>query len=340
MKIILDVMGSDKGPEELIKGAQMAKDRVDAEILYVGDADTILTLASKNKFKISESQVFHAPDVISMDSDPFEIRSMRNSSMRIALEMLKDGIGDALVSCGNTGALHTGATLYVKRIRGVHRAAISALLPMKTPVLLLDAGANLSVTPEHLTQFAIMGSIYMNKVLGIETPRVGLLNIGAEDCKGTQLCIDAYKDLRKNRDINFVGNIEGKDIPPAKCDVVVCDGFSGNIVLKTIEGMGKFVSSSVKDIFSSAAGKIGGLFVINKLSSFKESMSPSTHAGAPLLGISKPVIKSHGSSNALALCNAICKAVAYAKIGVSDLIEKSLSENNSEPEETLSENAR
>lgn len=327
MKIILDVMGSDRGPEELIKGAEMAKGKTSSEMLYVGDAETIQTIAAKNGFQISENRIFHAPDVISMDSDPFEIRSMKDSSMRIALEMLRDGMGDALVSCGNTGALHTGATLYVRRIRGVHRAAISALLPMKTPVLLLDAGANLNVTPEQLTQFAVMGSIYMNKVLGIDSPKVGLLNIGAEDCKGPQLYIDTYRELKRNSNIIFVGNIEGKDIPSAKCDVVVCDGFTGNIALKSIEGMGKFVSSSVKDIFSSFTGKIGGLFVLKRLNAFRESMSPSIHAGAPLLGISKPVIKSHGSSDALAFFSAICRAVSYAETGVPELIASSIYEN-------------
>lgn len=324
MKIILDVMGSDKGPGELIKGAEAARERIEADIIYVGDADVIQTAAAKNNFKINSGSIIHAPDVISMESDPFEIRSMRSSSMRVALEMLSEGAGDALVSCGNTGALHTGATLYVKRIPGIHRAAISALLPMKAPVLLLDAGANLSVTPEQLTQFAIMGSIYMNKVLGVDSPKVGLLNIGGEDCKGTPLYIEAYKALRKTRAINFVGNIEGKEIPFAKCDVVVCDGFTGNIVLKTIEGMGKFVSSSVKDIFSSFSGKVGGMFVLHRLSAFRLSMSPSVHAGAPLLGISKPVIKSHGSSDAKAFCNAICKAERYAKAEVSRLILESL----------------
>lgn len=320
MKIILDVMGSDKGPEELIKGAVKASKKCGAEILYVGQADLIRKISSKNKYKIPESNIFDAREVITMDSDPFEIRSKKDSSMRVALEMLSRGDADALVSCGNTGALHTGATLYVRRIRGIHRAAISAVLPMKTPLLLLDAGANLTVTPEQLVQFGVMGSIYMKKVFGLESPRVGLLNNGAEERKGSALYVDTYQQLKKCESINFVGNIEGKDIPFSKCDVLVCDGFTGNIALKTVEGMGKFISFNLKRIFSGLFGKISALFVKRRIDAFKNAMTPSNHGGAPLLGISKPVVKSHGSSKAKDIYNAICKANDFAKAGVAEEI--------------------
>ena len=316
MKIILDVMGSDNGPEELIKGAVKASKKCGAEILYVGQADLIRSISSKNNFEIPENNIFDAREIITMDSDPFEIRSLKNSSMRVALEMLSRGEGDALVSCGNTGALHTGATLYVRRIRGIHRAAISAVLPMQTPLLLLDAGANLTVTPEQLVQFGVMGSIYMKKVFGLESPRVGLLNNGAEESKGNTLYIETHQLLKKCESINFVGNIEGKDIPFSKCDVLICDGFTGNIALKTVEGMGKFISFNLKHIFSSVIGKLAGLLVYKKISAFKEAMTPSNHGGAPLLGISKPVVKSHGSSKSKDIYNAICKANDFAKAGV------------------------
>ena len=324
MKIILDVMGSDKGPEELIAGAVAAQKLCGAEILYVGDAEIIRSISDKNRYAIPEANIFNTTKVISMDSDPFEIRSMKDSSMRVALDMLASDMGDAVVSCGNTGALHTGATLYVRRIKGVHRAAISAVLPMKTPLLLLDAGANLTVTPDHLLQFGIMGSVYMKNIFGISAPRVGLLNNGAEETKGPHLYSETYALLKKCPDINFVGNIEGKDIPFSKCDVLVCDGFTGNIALKTVEGMGKFMSFSLKGIFSSLLGKLSALLVFGKIKSFKKAMNAGTHGGAPLLGISKPVVKAHGSSDSYALCNAICKAAAFASTNVTEEIRSVL----------------
>lgn len=331
MKIILDVMGSDKGPEELIKGAVKAQKMCDAEILYVGDPEVIRSVSDKHGFNIPDKDIFPASQVISMTSDPFEIRSLKDSSMRVALEMLSSDVGDVLVSCGNTGALHTGATLYVRRIRGIHRAAISAVLPMKTPLLLVDAGANLTVTPDHLLQFAVMGSVYMKNIFGITEPRVGLLNNGAEESKGPHLYQETYQLLKKCPHISFVGNIEGKDIPFSKCDVLVCDGFTGNVTLKTVEGMGKFIGFNLKSLFSSLFGKLSAALVYGKISAFKKAMDPSTHGGAPLLGISKPVIKAHGSSNSVAICNAICKAAIFARTDVTkEIAECCLSISNQE----------
>ena len=245
------------------------------------------------------------------------MKAKKESSMNVALTMLAEGKGDALVSTGNTGALFTGATLIVRKIKGIKRAAIASILPMSPPVLLLDSGANISVTPAYLEQFAIMGSIYMHKIYGLSAPRVGLLNNGAEETKGTELQLETYKILSESPSLNFVGNIEANMVPKDACDVLVTDGFTGNILLKSIEGMGKMMLRTMKDIFySDTLAKISGLLIKKKINDIKAVFDPNEHGGAPILGISKPVIKAHGSSNAKAVKNAIRQAIAYADSGV------------------------
>jgi glycerol-3-phosphate acyltransferase PlsX len=235
--------------------------------------------------------------------------------------MLSEGKGDAFVSAGNTGALFAGATLIVRKIKGLNRPAIAAVLPMDPPVLLLDSGANINVTPQYLVQFGIIGSEYMKKMYGVESPRVGLLNNGEEKTKGTELQTETYKLLSECENINFIGNVEGNGIAKNKCDVLVTDGFTGNILLKSIEGMGKLMMSLLKDIFGANLGtKIGYLLVKKKLGAVKKALDSSEHGGAPLLGISKPVIKAHGSSNAKAFKNAIRQAAAYAESGMIEKI--------------------
>ena len=313
MKLIIDVMGSDRGPEEIIKGAIAGMQELQTEIILVGDEETIRDAAKKNKLDLEGIRVVHASDVITMEDDPMSIRKKSESSMRVALKLLSDGEGDALVSCGNTGALQTGATLYVKRIRGVHRAAIATLLPLTCPTLLLDSGANITVTEEHMTQFAIMGSVYMEKLYQLKSPRVGLLNNGAEEKKGTPLHQETYQWLNEC-DINFIGNVEGKEIPFGKCDVLVTDGFTGNIALKSLEGMASFVVSKFKSIFTSGLlGFAAAALIKKKLDVLKEQMDARSHGGAPLLGISRAVIKAHGNSDAKALKNAMRQAINYVE---------------------------
>jgi len=320
-KIIVDMMGGDNAPEETIRGVLLAKEELGAELLLVGNREVLTAKAAELGVSLDGFEIVHTEVEITMEDDPIvSVRTKSDSSMSVGLKLLAEGKGDAFVSAGNTGALFTGANLLVRKLRGVRRPAIAAVLPMTPPVLLLDSGANLSVTPEYLEQFAVMGSAYMKKMMGVETPRVGLLNNGTEDHKGTELQIETYKVLQKNTQINFVGNIEGNAVMRDKCDVLVCDGFSGNILLKTMEGMGKLMLSTMRGLFTAnVATKVGYLLVHSKLGLVKKNFDASEHGGAPILGIAKPVIKAHGSSKAKAFKNAIRQAMFAAE---NDLTEE------------------
>lgn len=315
MKILIDVMGSDLGPAELIRGVVSATKRFDAELTAVGQKEEIEKIAKENGIDLSGISILDAPDVITMEDKPMSVlREKNHSSMANGLRALAHGEADAFVSAGNTGALITGGTMIVRRVRGVSRAAIGTLFPFSAPVLLLDSGANLDVTPEHLEQFAFIGSLYMKKMFGIESPRVGLLNNGAEETKGNQLQIDTYQLLKAMEGINFVGNVEAKGIPFGICDVVVTDGFTGNLFLKTVEGMAKFMSHNLKEIFqTNAVTKLSGLLIRDRFAEFKEAFSATKHGGAPILGLRAPVIKAHGSSNARAIESAVGQAIRFAE---------------------------
>lgn len=320
MRIIIDVMSGDNAPLELIRGAALAAEEYrGVSITLVGDKSVIEETAKENGLILDGLDVVHAATVIGMEDPALSvIRDKSDSSMSVGLKMLEAGEGDAFVSAGNTGALLAGATLLVRRIKGIRRAAIATTLPYPSPILLMDAGANLTVTPENMEQFAFMGSLYMEKIRGIQTPRVGLLNNGAEETKGLPLQIDTYRLLSEHKDINFVGNIEGKDIPFSPCDVLLADGFCGNIVLKYTEGMGKFLLSTIKDLFTAnAASKMAALAMKKQLHSMKKQFDATEYGGAPLLGISKPVIKAHGNSNAKAVKNAILQAIAFQSTGIN-----------------------
>ena len=321
MKIILDVMGGDKEACEFVRGAVWAKKEYGEEIVLVGDEEKIKeTLAAENAEGMFE--IVHAPDVITMEDNPLSIRrEHRDCSMATALKMVANGKGDAVVSAGNTGALFIGATGYVHCAEGVRRAALASIIPMEKPVLLLDCGANAEVTPAFLVQFAHLGSIYMKCVMGIENPRVGLLNNGTEAHKGTPIYKEAYALLSKEEGIRFVGNVEGKALAFDACDVLVCDGFAGNIVLKTIEGTSKFVLKQFSGIFKGVLGTIAGAMVLKKAKGLKKRFDAKEYGGAPFLGIAKPVIKAHGNSDAKAVKNAIRQAIAYVKTGVIEEIE-------------------
>lgn len=321
MKIILDVMGGDKDVLEFVKGAILAKAEYNAEIVLVGDEAKISEALAQENAK-EGFEIVHTADAITMEDNPLSIRrEHRNSSMAVALKMVAGGEGDAVVSAGNTGALFIGATGYVHCAEGVRRAALASVIPMQKPLLLLDCGANAEVTPAFLVQFAHLGSIYMKRVMGIENPRVGLLNNGAEAHKGTPIYKEAHALLSAEKGIHFVGNIEGKDVPFDKCDVLVCDGFAGNILLKTIEGTSKFVMKQFSGIFSGLVGKLAGAMVLKKAKALKKRFDAKEYGGAPFLGIAKPIIKAHGNSDARAIKNAIRQAIAYAETGVIEEIE-------------------
>ena len=314
MKIIVDVMGGDNAPAETVKGAVLAAQELDAAFVLVGNQEQIQETAAEQGLDLSQMEIVHADEVITMEDDPMCVtRKKANSSMSVGLKMLAEGQGDAFVSTGNTGALFTGATLIVRKVKGLQRAGIGTVLPFQTPVLLLDTGANVTVTEDILDQFAMMGSAYMRMMYGIEKPRVGLLNNGAEECKGTELQQAAYKLLSQNSDIHFVGNIEGSILPFDTCDVIVTDGFTGNILLKSSEGVLKLMLKKLKGMFKgSLRGALAYLLLKPALKDLKKSFDPAETGGAPILGISKPVIKAHGSSDAKAFKNAIKQAVAYA----------------------------
>lgn len=314
MKIIVDVMGGDNAPEETVKGVCQAAEEYNASYILVGDRNEIERVARKNQLDIRRFDIVHTETVITMEDDPISVvRAKNDSSMAVGLKMLAAGEGDAFVSTGNTGALFTGATLIVRKIKGVQRAGIGSILPFVNPTLLLDTGANVTVTEENLEQFAEMGTAYMRRMYGLEAPRVGLLNNGAESCKGTDLQRAAYARLSANEYIHFVGNVEGGTAAYGGCDVLVTDGFTGNIFLKGVEGVGKLILSKLKEVFyANAATKLAALSMKKQLGDLKKAMDPSEHGGAPILGISKPVVKAHGSSNAKAFKNAIRQAIDFA----------------------------
>ena len=327
MKIIIDAMGGDNAPGEIVKGAFMALSAYDdVEIILTGNEKEIRDYCAENKLDSDNPRltIVHTESVIKMDDRPLcVVREKSDSSMAVALHMLKDGEADAMISAGSTGALHAGSTLIVRRIKGYTRSAIATILPFQTPMLLIDSGANTEVTRVQLEQFAVMGSIYMNKLFGIENPRVGLVNIGTEPTKGTAALVEAYEYLSHSEQINFIGNVEGKDIPFSPCDVLVCDGYTGNILLKTLEGVAKFLMLKIKDVFkSNPITALSGLMVKGKLSGLKGSFDASEYGGAPMLGISKPVYKSHGSSDALEIKNAVRQARSFVATGVIQDIAK------------------
>ena len=322
MKIIIDCMGGDNAPLEILKGVVDAKAELGGEYLLVGHKEQMETIAKENGLDLSGFEILHAESVITMEDDSMAFREKKDSSLTLSLKALADGQGDILVSASNTGALFAGASLTVRRIKGVHRAALAAILPFNPPVLLLDCGANVTVQPEFLPQFAAMGSAYMKALYSLDNPRVGLLNNGAEEHKGTPLHTEAHQLLKACPDINFVGNVEGNQVPFSPCDILVTDGFTGNVLLKTMEGMGKMFSSRMKGIFyKSLLTKLGALTVKKSFMQFKKDFDVKEHGGSPILGIRKPVIKAHGSSDARAFKNAIRQAMRVAESGATETME-------------------
>lgn len=328
MKIILDAMGGDNAPLEIIKGAVKAKKEFKEDIVLVGDENIIKKTAEENKLNISDFEIVHTQDVISMHDDPVSvIKEHKDSSMAKGLSMLAADQGDAFISAGSTGALMVGGRFIVKNIKGIRRAALAPVLPsINGNYMLIDSGANVECRADFLLKFAFMGSAYMSGIMGIENPRVGLLNNGTEETKGTDLQKEAYELLSK-APINFVGNIEARGGSLGECDVLVTDGFSGNIYLKTAEGMGKMVSAGLKkQLFKNPLRMIGTLFLAGGLSEFKKSVDYKNYGGAPLMGLNKPVIKAHGSSDATAIYSTIRQAIKYVNGDVTGKIRNLITE--------------
>ena len=334
MRIILDAMGGDFAPEAPVMGAVQAAKDFGAQITLVGKGNEILEVLRKHNIEnLPEGlEVANADEVVDMHDDPANvIRKKKNSSMVLGLKMVAEGEGDAFVSAGSTGALLSGATLIVKRVKGIRRAAMGPVMPNKAggKTVILDCGANAECTPEFLLQFGLVGSLYAKKYLGVENPKVGLLNIGTEDTKGTSLQKEAYTLLTEAANqgiLHFVGNVEARDVPLGAVDVVVCDGFAGNVLLKTIEGTAMFMGSLMKhrifkrNIFS----KIGYLFCKPGVDEVMKMLDYREIGGTEFLGIKKPVIKAHGSSDALAFRNAIAQAMDAAKSDISEELEQGL----------------
>jgi len=325
MKVIVDAMGGDNAPGELVKGAIDANAETGVEIVLAGKEEEILRVFESMGLKAPPPgiEIHNASEVVDMDDDPATaVRVKKDSSLAVALNLLRDGGGDAMVSAGSTGALLAGATLVVKRVRGIRRAALAPVIPNASGgFILIDCGANVECTAEYLLQFAFMGSFYAEDTLKTTAPRIGLLNNGEERTKGTPLHIEAYDLLEKAEKaghLNFVGNIEAKGAMKGACDVLVSDGFTGNILLKALEGMAGFALSELKGVFSkSKLTELSGLLVRKHLRELKKSMDPDTVGGTVLLGISKPVVKAHGSSNAAAVRSAIRQATEAAAADVA-----------------------
>lgn len=328
MRIIVDAMGGDNAPEEIVKGAVMARRELGVDIILVGLRERVESCLAAEGCR--DVEVVDAREVISMEDDPSTAtRRKKDSSMSVALNLLRDGRGDAMVSAGSTGALLTGATLTVKRIRGIRRAALAPVLPAgEHGVMLIDCGANVECTAEYLLQFAYMGSFYSKKLMGCEKPRVGLLNVGTEDSKGGELQHQAFALMKKAHEegrINFVGNVEGTGVFAGAADVVVTDGFTGNVLLKSTEGVIKYMMKQLKGVFyKNTANKLAAAVLKKDLGIMKKSMDVNEVGGTALIGISKPVIKAHGSSNAASFFAAIRQAVAFAESGIIGDIEENI----------------
>lgn len=328
MRIIIDAMGGDNAPEEIVKGAVRARRELGVDVTLVGVEERVK--ACLDAENCDDIAVVNASEIITMDDDPSTaVRRKKDSSMAVALNLLKDGTGDAVVSAGSTGALLTGATLLVKRIHGIRRAALAPVLPAgEHGVMLIDCGANVECTAEYLLQFAFMGSFYAKKIMGCTEPKVGLLSNGTEDGKGGELQHQAFallKEADAEGRINFLGNVEGTDVFTGKVDVVVTDGFTGNVMLKTTEGVIKYMMTALKGVFyKSTINKLAAAVLKSDLAKMKKSMDVNEVGGTALVGISKPVIKAHGSSDARCIFAAVRQAVSFAESGLIEDINNNI----------------
>lgn len=312
VKIAVDAFGGDNAPLEIMRGSADAVKEYGVEVVLVGDSAKIEQVAKDENIDMKGMIIVDAPNVMPVDEEPTKLtKDYKDSSLYVAFDLVAKGECDALVSAGSTGAITVGSTLITKRMKGIKRVAIACIVPNGSPLghfMIVDAGANSECRPEMLQQFGVMGSIYMKLAMNVERPRVGLVNIGTEECKGTQLQIDAYPLLEK-APLYFIGNVEARELPTGGCDVAVCDGFTGNIVLKTVEGMGKMFKDELINIFMpSFITKLGAVMVGSQLKKIKVKFDHRTTGGAIIIGTKKLVVKAHGSSDAFAFKNAIRQA--------------------------------
>ncbi|MFV0402167.1 MAG: phosphate acyltransferase PlsX [Oscillospiraceae bacterium] len=328
MKIIVDAHGGDNSPLEVLKGSALAVAEYGIEVVLCGKEQELRQLMAKESISDKGMIFAGAGQVMPVEADPTSVvKEYADSSITVGLKLLAEGGGDAFVSAGSTGAVTVGSSLIVKRIKGIKRAAIAVVMPTTDgQYMLIDGGANAECRPEMLCQFGIMGSAYMGKMFGLASPRVGMVNIGAEETKGLELQIEANK-LLKEAPVNFIGNVEGRDLPLGGCDVAVADGFTGNVILKLTEGMGKMMSVELKKILlGSTLSKVAALIVKKNVMNFRKRMDYTEYGGSPLLGIAKPVVKAHGSSNAHAIKNAIRQAKEMVEHQVIAQVEQALAQ--------------
>lgn len=328
MRLIIDANGGDNAPKAQVKAAVKAVNNIDVDVILVGRTDDIKDILSSEKYNENKITVIDARETVHNTESPVDaVRKKENSSIVVASKLLKEGAGDVLITSGSTGAMLVCGQLIIGRIKGIKRPAIATILPTaKGGKLLTDAGANTNCNEINLIQFAKMGSIYMEKAEGINKPKIGLLSNGEEDEKGSSMIKETNKLLSASK-LNFIGNIEGRDIMQGTADVVVCDGFVGNVVLKTIEGTASVLSNKIKGIFKkNIITMVGALFVKNGINDFKKSMDYREYGGAPLLGVKAPMVKAHGSSDEKAFYSAIKQACRMVENNVVKMIEESISE--------------
>lgn len=329
MRIILDGMGGDNAPAAVVEGAVLASKEIEHEIQIIGQQELIQAELAKYRYDEKKITVIDAREVISNEEAPVRaVRSKKDSSIVRGINMVKKGEGDIFISAGSTGALMAGGLFILGRIQGIDRPALASVYPIvgSIPSLLVDAGANAECKPNNLLEFGIMGNIYMEKVLGRENPRVGLVNLGAEAAKGSTLTKAVY-DLLEHSDMNFIGNVEARDVPKGACDVIVADGFTGNVILKLTEGLAWNILKLIKSKFTDGAkAKLGAALLLDKMKELKKEFDYSEYGGAPILGVKGPIVKMHGSSSANAVKNTILKGIPFVEGNVVDTIQNSVLE--------------
>lgn len=332
MRIAVDAFGGDNAPDEIVKGSVQAVLNFDCEIILVGDETVLKNKLLQFGYTGNKITVHHASEVIGGNDSPVDsVRHKRDSSMVVALSLCKNGDADAVVSAGNTGAYFAGAFRILGRIKGIRRPALTAFMPTvnNTKSVMLDVGANADCKPENIEQFAQMGSLYAEKVLGIKNPKVYLVNIGTEEHKGNELSQKAYALMNENKNINFCGNIESRELTSGVADVIVCDGFTGNVIIKSVEGTAAALFGLLKKTFmKKLTTKLSAMFLKPHLNELKALMDYSEYGGVPLLGIDGVVIKAHGSSDAKAFENAIKSAAVFSATDLNNALKKLYAQSN------------